>query len=356
MPFLLTSSLNQKAEKMEFVSENSIYHAPGNTQILVIGDALIDHQYWVERMPNPGEDTTILSTSTNVGGSAANTAIALAWLGARTKFCGTIGCDLDGDLIREQMQVVGVDISGIQFGEVTGFTITMIDGSSERTMFSFRGSSSNALSVEPDLLESILNCRILLTSGYQLLYPDQANMVLSAAERVHAQGNLVALDPSPLIGDVQPEIRKRILELTDILLPNRKELALLTEEEEQPAALKKAAQLSKCVVVKLGSQGAWMSIRKGFHFADGQKITDDQIFQAPALQVDAVDTTGAGDSFNAGFLASFLRGESPESWIKSGNNLAGQVVQHRGAVSMFSSPSQTSTGRNVQIIGEKDEK
>ena len=71
-------------------------------------------------------------------------------------------------------------------------------------------------------------------------------------------------------------------------------------------------------------------------------ISDDQIFQAPAIPIQAVDTTGAGDSFNAGFLESFLRSEPPENWLKSGNNLAGEVVQHRGAVSMFCSPSQTS--------------
>ena len=57
---------------MEFTSENSINTVPGTTQILVIGDALIDHQYWIERMPDPGEDTTILSTLKNVGGSFAN--------------------------------------------------------------------------------------------------------------------------------------------------------------------------------------------------------------------------------------------------------------------------------------------
>ena len=310
--------------------------------ILVIGDALIDHQYWIEHMPNPGEDTTILSTSKNVGGSAANTAIALAWLGAPTKFYGTIGRDLDADLILEQMQAVGVDTSGIQFGDVTGFTITMIDGSSERTMFSYRGASSNALTFDPNLLESIQNSRVLLTSGYQLLYPEQAQVVLAAAERMRAQGNLVALDPSPIIAEVSPEIRSRILELTDILLPNRRELALLTGEEDPSLALEKAPQLSSCVVVKLGSQGAWMSLRKGFQCVDGQKMPDDQIIHAPAVKVQAVDTTGAGDSFNAGFLASFLRGESPENWLKSGNNLAGEVVQHRGAVSMFCSPAQPS--------------
>lgn len=182
---------------MAIVSKILPHQAPGSARILVIGDALIDHQYWIERMPKPGEDTIILSISKNVGGSAANTAIALAWLGTPTKFYGTIGRDLDGDLILEQMQAVGVDVSGIQFGEITGFTITMIDASSERTMFSYRGASSNALSVGPDLLESLQSSRILLTSGYQLLYPEQAQVVLAAAERVHAQGNLVALDPSP---------------------------------------------------------------------------------------------------------------------------------------------------------------
>jgi ribokinase len=327
---------------MENLSQKSKQQITGNNQILVIGDAMIDHQYWIDHMPESGEDTIILSTTKNVGGSAANTAIGLAYLGAPTKFFGTIGRDLDGELILEQMRVIGVDISGIQFGEVTGFTITMIDQSSERTMFSFRGASANALSIDAHLLESIKTSRVLLTSGYQLLYPDQAAVVLSIAERVHGEGNLVALDPSPLIGDVPENIRTRMLGFTDILLPNLRELAILTGEENRSAALEKARLLSKCVTVKLGSKGAWMSIRKGFQLADGRKVSDDLIFQAPAIQVKAVDTTGAGDSFNAGFLASYLRNEAPEDWLKSGNSLAGEVVQHRGAVSMFCSPSQTS--------------
>ncbi|MEL7625393.1 MAG: carbohydrate kinase family protein [Anaerolineaceae bacterium] len=326
---------------MAVVSENTTHNNSGEPQILVIGDALIDHQYWIESMPKPGEDTIILSTSKNVGGSAANTAIALAWLGAPVKFCGTIGRDLNGDLILDQMRTVGVDTSGIQFGEVTGFTITMIDASSERTMFSYRGASSNPLSVGPDLVKTIRNTNVLLTSGYQLLYPDQAQVVLAAAEFVHAQGNLVALDPSPLIGDVLPEIRARILQLTDILLPNRRELAILTGEEDPSIALEKASALTSCVVVKLGEKGAWMSIRKGFQFIDGRQNSDDQTFQAPAVPVQAVDTTGAGDSFNAGFLASFLRDEPPQNWLNSGNSLAAEVVKHSGAVSMFCSPSQT---------------
>ncbi len=327
---------------MDAVSQELGKRVPEDNQILVIGDALIDHQYWIDRMPTAGEDSQILSFSKNVGGSAANTAIALAFLGVPTKFYGTIGRDPDGGLIVEQMQAVGVDISGIQYGEVTGFTITMIDQSSERTMFSFRGASSDALSIDKPVLESIKSSRVLLTSGYQLLYPDQAEVVLSIAERVQAEGNLVALDPCPLIRDVPEEIRARMLRFTDILLPNRSEIAVLTGEEDLSAALEKARHLSKCVAVKLGSKGAWMAIQQGFQFVDGQRVSSDLCFQAPAKQVQAVDTTGAGDSFNAGFLASFMRNEAPENWLNSGNSLAGEVVQHRGAVSMFCSPSQTS--------------
>ena len=234
-----------------------------------------------------------------------------------------------------------MDTSGIQYGEITGFTITMIDQTSERTMFLSR-CFSDALTVGASLLESIKSSRVLLTSGYQLLYPDQAEAVLSIVERVQAAGNLVALDPSPLIGDIPEKIRSRMLELTDILLPNLRELAILTGEEDPTAAMEKAGSLSKCVAVKLGSKGAWMAIRKGFQFANGQKVSQDLSFQAPANQVQAVDTTGAGDAFNAGFLASFLRNETPEDWLRSGNKLAGEVVQPRGAVSMFCSPSQTS--------------
>jgi len=152
----------------------------------------------------------------------------------------------------------------------------------------------------------------------------------------------VALDPSPLIGDIPDEIRIRMLELTDILLPNFRELAIMTGEEDPSTALEKGRFLSRCIAVKLGSRGAWMSIREGFEFVDGQRVSGDLCLQAPANRVQAVDTTGAGDAFNAGFLASFLRNEAPENWLKSGNNLAGEVVQHRGAVSMFCLPTQTS--------------
>lgn len=327
---------------MEIVPQKPSRYDPGDAQILVVGDALIDHQYWIDRMPTAGEDIMILSFSKNVGGSAANTAIGLAYLGARTKFYGTIGRDLDSGLIIEQMQAVGVDTSGIQYDEVTGFTITMIDQSSERTMFSYRGASAQALSIDAPLLESIKSSRVLLTSGYQLLHREQAEVVLSIAELVHAEGNLVALDPSPLIGDLPEDIRTRMLGLTDILLPNLRELALLTGEEDLSAALEKARNLSQCVAVKLGSKGAWMTIQEGFQLVDGHRVSNDLFYKAPANKVRAVDTTGAGDSFNAGFLASFLRNEAPEDWLRAGNKLAGEVVQHRGAVSMFCSPTKPS--------------
>jgi len=320
--------------------ENSADPIAPDSQVMVIGDAMVDHQYWIDHMPKAGEDTIILSASENAGGSGANTAIALAYLGVPAKFSGMIGHDRDGDLVLQHMRSVGVDISGIQYGDVTGFTITMIDSSSERTMFSFRGASSNPLLLDEKLLESIKTSRVFLTSGYQLLNREQAMIAITAAEWVRDGGNLVALDPSPLIGELASDIRERILALTDILLPNQHELALLTGESDQTTALEKAKHLCSCVAVKLGSKGSWMSVRQGFQMGDGKRLAEDRVYFSPAVQVEAVDTTGAGDSFNAGFLAAYLHNEKPEDWLRSGNHLAGEVVQHRGAVSMFCSPSK----------------
>lgn len=310
-------------------------------QVLVIGDAMIDHQHWIDHLPKPGEDTIILSTMNNVGGSGANTAIALAYLGAASKFYGTLGRDQDGEQVLRQMRAVGVDISGIQYADTTGFTLTMIDKSSERTMYSYRGASANALMVEAGFVESLRTCRIMLTSGYQLLKDDQAEVAISAAERVKAEGNLVALDPCPLIGEVRPEILGRMLALTDMLMPNFYELTVLTGEKEAERAFVKAPDLAACVVIKMGVKGARMYIRKGFQAVDGTLFEADGEFWAPAIETKAVDTTGAGDSFNAGFLASYLRNEEPEMWLKSGNSLASEVVRHRGAVTMFDRPLET---------------
>ena len=213
-------------------------------------------------------------------------------------------------------------------------------------MFSFRGASSTALSPDAELLESCNTSRIFLTSGYQLLHADQAEVALLAAEGFRAAGNLVAFDPSPLFGEISAEIQGRMLALTDILLPNRHELTLLTGEADQELALRQARHLSPCVVVKLGAKGAWMSIQRGFQLADGQIAADDLVCEAPAKPTTAVDSTGAGDAFNAGFLAAYLRNEQPENWLKSGNSLACEVVQHQGAVSMFYSPSQKTTNEN----------
>lgn len=304
-------------------------------QVIIIGDAMVDHQFWIDHLPQPGEDTIILSSMNNVGGSGANTAIALAYLGTEAKFFGTIGHDRDGELILDQMRAVGVDYSGMQFGETTGFTLTMIDNKSERTMYSFRGASSKALEHSDVLMEGLRASRVLLTSGYQLLQDDQAAVAISSAERVRAAGNLVALDPCPLIGLVRPEVRARMLALTDILLPNQLELSILIGEQDLTKALERAKDLAPCTAIKIGSRGSKMYLRKGFQLANGRQLAEDIEVWEPALKVTAVDTTGAGDSFNAGFLASYLRNEEPLMWLRSGNRLASEVVQHSGAVTMF---------------------
>ena len=87
----------ETTKKREGFLDNSVDPTGRKPHVIVIGDALVDHQYWIDHMPKAGEDTIIHSTSKNAGGSGANTAIALAYLGVPTKFSGMLGRDLDGE-------------------------------------------------------------------------------------------------------------------------------------------------------------------------------------------------------------------------------------------------------------------
>jgi len=114
-------------------------------EVVVFGDALIDYQYWVERLPEAGEDAAILSHAVNSGGSALNMAIALSVLGVNTALWSCVGKDALGDellaLMRERP--MPLDTSLVSRNGETGYTVTMIDARAERTMFSYRGASSS---------------------------------------------------------------------------------------------------------------------------------------------------------------------------------------------------------------------
>lgn len=293
-------------------------------EVLAIGDVLMDYQYWVERFPQQGGDVKILMSSCSPGGSAANTAFSLGLLGIRCGFCGRIGRDAAGRRVEERMRDAGLDLSCMQYGEDTGYTVTIIDDHSERTMLSFRGAAGEPLELTAGLRQTLRTVRVLLLSGYLLADAMQARFAIEAAGIVRQAGGMVALDASPNIENVPSGTLREALAATDILLPNRQEMQAITGVRETEPGLEALLCSVPIAALKLGSEGATLGIRGGY--------TETGRWHAPAAEVTPLDTTGAGDAFNAGFLASFLHGEKPEEWLRAGNALAARAISQKGAV------------------------
>ena len=295
-------------------------------EVVIVGDVMLDIKYWVETFPSPGGDETIKSSAVKHGGSAANTAIALRSKNIGCAFFGRIGSDIAGKQIIESMEAQGIDLSCADRSGETGYTITMIDNSGERTMFSYRMAEQYIPVLKPAILEMIKQVKILYVSGYFLLEKPQAEFVTEAAKAAHSAGCYVMLDPSPIISRVDAEILNNFLSFTSVLFPNTVELLAMTKCNDINSGIKAILETVPCIAVKMGSEGSRLAARQGFRFINGCVPETGFYYSAPAKKITPVDTTGGGDAFNGGFIASFLRDASPLRWLISGNALASEVI------------------------------
>jgi len=294
--------------------------------VIVAGDALMDQQYFVEKLPERGGDTRILDHHLSTGGAAANTAVHLGRMGISTHFLGCVGEDDLGERLARQLQSAGVNTALVQYGGESGYTVDIIDRTGERTMLSFRGASARALLMNHAIKKQLGSSAIFLVSGYLLTDEKQAAFVEQAAKLVKEAQGLVALDPCPVVGAVPKETLLAVLEYTDILLPNQAELARL--KRIAPSTVEQMA----CIGLKMGKEGATLTIKEGFLPPFGQECQADRLIVAAVEPIAAEDTTGAGDAFNAGLIAGMMSAEAPDVWLARANQKAGECIRIRGAV------------------------
>ena len=304
-------------------------------KVLIIGDLLMDYQYWVNKYPQSGGDEEIFESAKNSGGSASNTAVALQQQNTNCALISRVGDDEIGRELCKNLDKLGIDLTCLQVYGQTGYTVTMIEPNGERTMFSFRMCKDYEPQVTEAMQEMLKSAKILCISGYMLQEPKQAEFVIKAATEAKKFGCMVALDPSPVIGQVSKEVLNNILLCTDILLPNQDELLTISECDNLETGIENLLKSVQCVVVKLGSQGSRFAAREDFSLADGSKLSSDMDCEVSADKINVIDTTGAGDSFNAGFMSAFLQGGTPEIWLKTGNELAAKVITRKGAISHY---------------------
>ena len=262
---------------------------------------------------NYGSDTAS-RISTGSGGAAGNVAAWLTRTDARSTIVCHVGDDPAGGAIVADFDVLGVEHGDLVIpGQASGVVIVLVDSLGERTMFPEKGANSSlTISDLPELSKF----QAVYISGYALLNPLSRPGVLAMIERIKADNITIYFDPASVgtMKDVSDDEIHQWFSLMNVLLLNEEESIYLTGSVDIERALDYLLDYSEVVVIKRGSLGAIAKTR-GF----------DSI-SVPAVAATVTDTTGAGDSFAAGFIATYAKTHDLTAALTSGTQLAAACV------------------------------
>src|SRR4051794_4420209 len=257
------------------------------------------------------------------GGSAANTIVGVASLGARAAYVGKVKDDQIGRLYTHDIRAAGVafETKPASDGPATGCSYILVTPDGERTMNTYLGAAQDLTPGDIDAAE-VAASTIVYLEGYLWDPKNAKDAFLKASKIAHDAGRQVALTLSDSF--CVDRYRDEFLELmrnatVDLIFANESELHSLYQTSDFDAALKQLARDVKLGVVTRSEKGCVV--------ASGVSVT-----AVPAFPIDRmVDTTGAGDLFAAGFLFGLVRGASHENAGKLGALAAAEVIQHIGA-------------------------
>lgn len=299
-------------------------------KILILGSSNMDVVVEVDHMPSAGETIMASSKVLIPGGKGANQAYAAAILGGDAIFLGMIGSDDDGKALIENLKNVGVDTSHMDVTGLlpSGSTFLMVNKEGNNSIIVIPG--ANTLCTEDYIMrheQALSDCDIFMT---QMEIPETC--VHSTIIRAKKAGKITILDPAPA-----PEsIPDKVLKAVDYLTPNETELEHLTNiPANSIEAIKRGAKilLEKGVgnvLVTMGANGSLLVNSEGIrHF--------------PSPKVNAVDSTAAGDTFNAAFAVSLSEGNSVEDSISFASHAAALSVCKKGAQISIPTRKETET-------------
>lgn len=257
------------------------------------------------------------------GGSAANTIVGIASLGARAAYVGKVKADQIGTLYAHDIRAAGVafDTKPAAAGPATGCSYILVTGDGERTMNTYLGAAQDLTPADIDPAQ-IAAAKIVYLEGY-LWDPKSAKEAFVKASGIaHDAGRQVALTLSDSF--CVDRYRDEFLDLmrkgtVDLVFANEAELRSLYQTSDFDTALKQLRADAKLGVVTRSEKGCVVASSEG-------------VLAVPAFPVERiVDTTGAGDLFAAGFMFGLVRGAGYENAGWLGALAAAEVIQHIGA-------------------------
>ncbi len=273
----------------------------------------------VEHLPRAGELVPTQRIQLGLGGCAANVAMDLAKLGIDVGVAGCVGDDPFGRFVAETLNQAGIDIGGVRTVPDRGTAVTMIvNVKNEDRRFISTPGANHAFSVE-DIPQDWLNhSRIFYVGGYLMLPALETDAFLETLQQLRARGIKTVLDVV-LMGsrDYWPIIT-RLLPAVDYFLPNDDEADVILGVSDPLEQAKRFLDAGAAnVVITSGSRGSL------FWGEGGQ-------FRAGVYPIEFVSGAGAGDAFDAGFIAGLLWNEDAQGCIRWGSALGASCVRAIG--------------------------
>lgn len=250
------------------------------------------------------------------GGSAGNTIYGLGVMGVHSSFIGKVGRDELGNFYEKDMVDAGLTPVLMRAPQSpTGTAVALVTPDSERTFATHLGAATE-LSADDLNVSHFKGYNILYIEGYLIYNLPLVERAFQIAKENHM---CIALDLASfnVVNEMLPAFERIVTEYVDIVFANEEEARAFTGLGPVDA-LNEISKRCKIAVVKTGPDGSWIK-------------RDDEVVKVDALKVKAVDTTGAGDLYAAGFLYGFSHGFSLDKCGLFGSILAGKVIEVIGA-------------------------
>jgi ribokinase len=312
--------------------------------IVVVGSLNLDLVAYISRMPAEGETLTGNDFATFPGGKGANQAVAAARLGANVSMVGRLGDDGFGEQLRQALKKDNVDATDVlSVDKPTGSAVILVTDKGGNSIVVIPGANHALTPAELDKHASVLQSASVVLA--QLEVP---------METVVRLGEIAAEHDIPFILDPAPaqELPAELLKNVTWITPNETEMQLLLGYLGQPMGNEIADETSasiaadrllatgvRNVILKLGSRGVYL---KGAD-VDGVRVQP--------FQVQAVDTTAAGDAFNGGFAYALTQGETPAEAARFACAVAAVSVTRAGAQPSMPTLEDVTKLLNMKVPG-----
>lgn len=278
--------------------------------VVAIGDCGIDHYYNAKRWPSLGEQYGVVPADTYVGGLVANASRTIAGYGIHTLFMGVTPDNEDGKYILDTMQKAGLDLNlhRVDPDAQTSVCLIFTVPSGERTILYLDRQKQNSRELSPDQIDAILNADFVYTTlGGMSSYTNTKEVFAKAREA----GVPIACDFESFDGSAP---LSELIDYIDYILINDHDFAYLpqgkSEQDTCDALIENGATM---VVVTKGAQGVSVYAK-------------DQVVHHGAYDVQVVDTTGAGDTFNSSFVSCMVWGKTIQEACDFATAAAGRAV------------------------------